>query len=99
MSRYSKGQDNEFWLEAWNGNEYVVERAGRPAVEVDYLLVAVTGGFQPDKASRSFSGDHDGMYARLCFGWPDEPGYRPLTDECDETRFARIHQHKPTQNG
>src|SRR5262249_20983244 len=25
MSRYSGGQDNEFWLEAWNGNPYLVE--------------------------------------------------------------------------
>src|SRR5262245_56976467 len=25
-SRYSGGQDNEFWLEAWNGNPYLVER-------------------------------------------------------------------------
>src|SRR5262249_18190292 len=30
MSRYSGGQDNEFWLEAWNGNPYLVERMSRP---------------------------------------------------------------------
>jgi hypothetical protein len=30
MSRYSGGQDNEFWLEAWNGDSYTVERMGRP---------------------------------------------------------------------
>src|SRR5262249_25983477 len=29
MSRYSGGQDNEFWLESWNGGAYNVERIGR----------------------------------------------------------------------
>ncbi len=62
MSRYSGGQDNEFWLEAWNGNSYTVERMGRPPVVVDYLLVGVVGGLQPDKLARSFKGDLDGMY-------------------------------------
>ena len=44
MSRYSGGQDNEFWLEAWNGGSYTVERMGRPPIVVDYLLVGVVGG-------------------------------------------------------
>ena len=73
MKRYSNGQDNEFWLEAWNGKNFVVERQGRPPVVLDYLLVGVTGGFQPDKLARAFEGDDDGMYARFCFAWPEEP--------------------------
>jgi hypothetical protein len=84
MSRYSGGQDDEFWLQAWNGGLYVVERGGRPPVLIDHLLVGVTGGFQPDKLSESLEGAHDGMYARICFGWPAQPGYRPLTDDSDE---------------
>ena len=84
MSRYSGGQDNEFWLEAWNGNSYTVERMSRPAIVVDYLLVGVVGGLQPDKLARSFKGDLDGMYARLLFSWPSEPAYQPLTNEVAE---------------
>jgi hypothetical protein len=61
MSRYSGGQDNEFWLEAWNGSAYAVERMGRPPISVDYLLVGVVGGLQPDKLARSFKGDLDGQ--------------------------------------
>jgi hypothetical protein len=82
--RYSGGQDDEFWLEAWNGGHYVVERVGRPTVEVDHLLVGITGGFQPDKLARSFDGDADGMYARFCFGWPEEPPYQALTNDVAE---------------
>jgi hypothetical protein len=77
MRRYSSGQDNEFWLEAWNGKNFIVERQGRPPVVVDYLLVGVTGAFQPDKLARAFQGDDDGMYARFCFAWPEEPAHMP----------------------
>jgi hypothetical protein len=84
MSRYSGGQDNEFWLEAWNGDSYTVERMGRPPIVVDHLLVGVVGGLQPDKLARSFKGDLDGMYARVLFAWPPEPGYRPLTNDVAE---------------
>jgi hypothetical protein len=84
LSRYSSGSDREFWCEAWNGKYYVVERMGRPTVAVDHLLVGLVGGFQPDKLARSFKGDCDGLYARLCFGWPEEPAYQPLTDNVEE---------------
>jgi hypothetical protein len=84
MSRYSNGQDNEFWLQAYNGNHFVVERLSRPPVVIEHLLIGITGGFQPDKLSRSLSGDHDGMYGRICFSWPAEAPYRPLSDEIHE---------------
>ena len=84
MSRYSGGQDNEFWLEAWNGSSYTVERMGRPPIAVDHLLVGIVGGLQPDKLARSFRGDLDGMYARVLFAWPGDAPYRPLSNDVTE---------------
>lgn len=84
LSRYSGGTDKEFWLEAWNGKPYTVERMNRPPVAVEHLLVGVTGGFQPDKLARSFDGDADGLYARVIFAWPAEAPYRTLTDTIEE---------------
>jgi hypothetical protein len=84
MGRYSNGSDREFWLEAWNGQRYVVERQGRPAIEINHLLVGLTGGLQPDKLASSFKGDCDGMYARFLFSWPREPAYQPLSNDVDE---------------
>jgi len=84
MVRYSNGSDREFWLEAWNGKSFVIERLGRPAVNLDNLLIGITGGLQPDKLARSLEGDADGMYARIMFAWPDEPAYKPLTNEIAE---------------
>jgi hypothetical protein len=83
MSRYTGGQDNEFWLESWNGNSYNVERIGR-TLHLDHLLIGVVGGLQPDKLAKSFEGPADGMYARLLFSWPSEPAYRALNDEALE---------------
>ncbi len=84
MARYSNGSDREFWLRAWNGQPHIVERQGRPAIELEHLLVGVTGGFQPDKLAASFKGDCDGMYARMLHAWPDEPSYRELSNDVDE---------------
>jgi hypothetical protein len=83
MSRYSSGQDNEFWLEAWNGDSFNVERMGR-VLHVDHLLIGIAGGMQPDKLVKSFEGDHDGMYARVLFAWPTEPDCPVLSDEAVE---------------
>jgi uncharacterized protein DUF3987/bifunctional DNA primase/polymerase-like protein len=83
MSRYSSGQDNEFWLEAWNGDSFNVERMGR-VTHVDHLLIGIAGGMQPDKLVKSFEGDHDGMYSRVLFAWPTEPDCPVLSDEAVE---------------
>ena len=84
MSRYSGGQDNEFWLECWNGNAHVIERMSRPPLRVPHLLIGISGGMQPDKLEASFAGAADGMYARFLFSWPAEAPYRPLTDAVSE---------------
>jgi hypothetical protein len=83
MSRYSGGQDDEFWLESWNGEPHTIERMGR-MVSIDHLLIGVIGGMQPDKLVPSFEGDHDGKYARVLFAWPDEPGWRGLNNDATE---------------
>jgi hypothetical protein len=84
LSRYSGGSDWEFWLQAWCGDHYRVERMGRDPVDLAHLLVAIVGGLQPDKLSRSFQGDHDGLTARVLYSWPPEPPYRPLSNEVAE---------------
>ena len=84
MSRYSSGSDREFWLEAWNGGTFTVERMSREPIMVDHLLVGLVGGFQPDKLARSFDGDHDGLYGRVLFAWPSEPPYRALVNDVAE---------------
>ena len=104
MQRYSNGSDREFWLEAWDGKSFVVERQNRPPITVPHLLVGVVGGFQPDKMCRSFEGDADGIYARFLYAWPKEPPYAKPADTVEEiepevvnalTRLMRL----PDQEG
>ena len=74
-----------FYLEAWNGEKYVVERVDdKGSFIVDSLLIGVIGGFQPDKLARAFAGDQDGLYGRFLYGWPLTPPYSPLTDDISE---------------
>jgi uncharacterized protein DUF3987 len=83
MNRYSGGSDRPFWLEAWNGGRHVVERVSG-STAIPHLLVGVIGGFQPDKLSRAFAGDEDGMSGRFLYVWPTTPEYRPLSKDADE---------------
>jgi len=84
LERYSGGSDRAFWLEAWDGNAFTVERLGRPPVILPHLLVGVVGGFQPDLLARSFAGDSDGIYSRFLYAWPPEALFREPTDDADE---------------
>jgi hypothetical protein len=83
MSRYSNGQDNQFWLESWDGKSFHQNRVSRKPIKLDRLLVGMVGGMQPDKLAQCFKGDADGMYARVLFSWPAEPPYRSLTDNIE----------------
>jgi hypothetical protein len=82
MSRYSGGNDRDFWLECWNGRRRIVERVKGSCV-VPHLLVGVIGGFQPEKLERALGGD-DGMHGRFLYSWPLAPDYKPLTNNVSE---------------
>ncbi|WP_108221625.1 DUF3987 domain-containing protein [Cereibacter azotoformans] len=85
MSRYSGGTDRPFWLEAYGGKGYSVERMGRDPVWISRLTVGVVGGIQPDKLkSLLMKTDDDGLLARFIPVWPEPaPIKRPnrLADE------------------
>jgi hypothetical protein len=61
-----------FWIEAYGGRPYRVERQKSPQpIEVPRLAVAVTGGTQPEKLAALFKDADDGLLARFCWFWPD----------------------------
>jgi 5S rRNA maturation endonuclease (ribonuclease M5) len=72
MTRYSGGgSDRPFWLEAYGGRGYTVERMGREPVFVERLAVGVVGGIQPDRLrSLLTKADDDGLLARFLPIWP-----------------------------
>ena len=70
MDRYGSGSkggaDRAFWLQAWNGGEYAVNRVGRGASLIPNLSVSLLGGIQPEpfrKVAADMS--DDGLIQRL----------------------------------
>lgn len=75
FDRYGgKGGDRAFWLEAYGGRSYVLDRVkfGGKAVHIPHLSVSVLGSIQPDRlASLLMAGDDDGLSARFLYCYPD----------------------------
>ncbi len=77
MNQYKggKGTDKEFYLSAWGGQSFVVDRArgkGTP-LSIDRPFVSVVGGLPPDVLPEldPSAGLADGFLPRILFAWPD----------------------------
>ena len=73
FNRYSGGGDRPFWIEAYGGRPYVVDRQKNDEpVRVPFLSISLVGGIQPDKLVRLLmQGDDDGLASRILMVWPD----------------------------
>jgi hypothetical protein len=62
-----------FWIEAYGGRPYRVERRkhGKDPIIIPRLAVAVCGGTQPDKLTRLIEGADDGLLSRIQWLWPN----------------------------
>jgi putative DNA primase/helicase len=76
------GSDRAFWLEAFGGRPYSVDRQkipGQQPLYVPALMVSIIGGIQPDRlSSMLLKSDDDGLAARFLWTWPEPvPPTRP----------------------
>ncbi len=77
-----------FWIEAYGGRPYRVERQKHPQpIDIPRLAVAVTGGTQPDKLVEMMKEADDGLLARICWVWPERVPFR-LGMSPPNTRWA-----------
>lgn len=78
FDRYTPG-GREFWLEAYGGRPFVIDRKGSPEPTcVPFNGVSVVGGIQPEKLADALFGKgkpDDGLVARFLWAWPDRPAY------------------------
>jgi hypothetical protein len=66
-----------FWIEAYGGRPYRVERKAYPhPLNIPRLAVAVYGGTQPDKLARLMREEDDGFLARMLWVWPEPVSFR-----------------------
>ena len=61
-----------FWIESYGGRPFRVDRQklDKPVV-VDRLVVALSGGTQPEKLAKMFQDADDGLLARIIWFWPN----------------------------
>ncbi|MCB4825570.1 DUF3987 domain-containing protein [Roseicella aerolata] len=68
QSRYSSGTDRPFWLEAYNGGSYKVDRQKHPdPISIGNLTVSMFGTIQPDRLAAITQSADDGLPSRFLF--------------------------------
>jgi hypothetical protein len=94
FERYSPG-GREFWLEAYGGRHFVVDRKsfGGAPMHVPFNGVTVLGGIQPDKLSACLlkSAD-DGLVARFLWAWPNSQKYVRPTKIADVGALEQVYR-------
>ena len=86
FNRYSGGGDRPFWIEAYGGRPYVVDRQKNDEpLQIPYLSISVLGGIQPDKLVKLLvNSDDDGLASRILTVWPNPiPPKRPTVSPND----------------
>lgn len=104
MDRYSGGGDRPFWLEAFGGRGFTVDRKNSPEpIIVGHLSIAILGGTQPDKLdSLLVRNDDDGLLARFLVVYPATPPLSRPTGTLDllimQTAMERLRGLEPIEN-
>ena len=76
MNAYHGG-GRQFWLEAYGGRPYRVERKSDPdPIIVPRLAAAVYGSVQPDKLVPLLRAADDGLMGRFLWAWPEPLPFR-----------------------
>ena len=87
MERYSHkggGSDRAFWLKAYDGGPYTVDRINRGEIFIENLSVSLLGGIQPARLAEIQGLTTDGLLQRLLPVMildPTFPQDRPVHDE------------------
>ncbi|MAW87522.1 MAG: hypothetical protein CMJ42_13450 [Phyllobacteriaceae bacterium] len=109
MDKYSSGRgaakDRAFWLQAFNGGTYAVNRIGRGSVFIENLSVSLLGGIQPEPLRAIVDGSHDdGLIQRLlpvilspATVGEDAPSGRQV--EAYEAAIERLYKMAPPKTG
>jgi hypothetical protein len=88
MNAYNQS-GRQFWLEAYGGGFYRVERRKHETmpIDVDRLAVAVYGGTQPERLAELTAGPDDGLFSRFLWAWPEPVTFR-LGDKSADVEWA-----------
>jgi hypothetical protein len=93
-----------FWIEAYGGRPYSVDRKSRPdPILIPRLVVAVIGNIQPSRLTELLREADDGLLSRILWGWPNPVPFRLPQAAPDATwvinALDRLRMLEPQQNG
>jgi len=92
FDRYSPG-GREFWLEAYGGKPFVIDRKSAGTVTVNFNGVSVLGGVQPEKlADTLLSSVDDGLVARFLWAWPQAIPFRRPSSSGNEAHLQSLYE-------
>jgi len=92
FDRYGgKGADRAFYLETWNGGDYVCDRVkyNSAPVRIKRASLAIVGGMVPDRLREALVDVDDGLAARFVYVWPELVKIAPLVNSRDAEAAER----------
>ena len=93
-----------FWIEAYGGRPYSVDRKSRPdPILIPRLVVGVYGNTQPDRLSTLMHEGDDGLLARILWAWPNPVPFH-LPELAPDAEWAinaldQLRMLEPQQSG
>lgn len=86
------GSDRQFFLEAYGGRSFTVDRVKNDGpIRVPHLSIGIVGALQPEKAAELLQGADDGFVSRFLWSWPDPvPGFRIAREPLDRSAAERV---------
>ncbi len=87
MTAYNDGA-RAFWIEAYGGRTYRVERVKHPKpIVIPHFVVGWHGGIQPARLAQVMREADDGLLARFCWFWPEPVPFK-LDTTAPNVEFA-----------
>ncbi len=91
--RAGKGDDRQFFLEAYSGGTYSSQRKREGSLFVSRMFLSIYGTIQPEVAKKHFSGVQDGMAQRFgLLAWPEPRPFNYVDKAPDSTAANDVAQ-------
>lgn len=91
IEKYAGGKggakDRSFWLQAYGGGTYAVNRISRKSILIDNLSVSIVGGIQPDAIRRVMAGATDDGLIQRFFPVVLRPAHIGVDEELPNVAF------------
>jgi hypothetical protein len=80
LERMRNEDERAFWLSAWSGRPFLVERKGKPPFYLPSPGVSILGAIEPDLIASALAAGDDRVIARCLFAWAERPSFQPLSE-------------------